>query len=340
MAKKKKLKKMKRLVPTGLSRMRRAADIVRPLLVGILLPVLIYLLIVINSTFFAPVIEEDTMFTIRPGATVAGVARELGLGDDFLFLVRRNGGVIKMGTYDIPAGASTWRLARIFTQGRVASRTVMIPEGLTVKQIINLLNEHPYLTGEITDMKFTEGELFPDTYIVPKGMDRNQVLELKARQMRRIKMEFQGVELPRPLADWNEVLTLASIVQKETSKKSEMPIVASVYLNRLRARMRLQADPTVVFFITDGLGDMRGARLLTRHLRIPNPFNTYTNRGLPPAPIANPGLDAIRAVLYPADTEYLFFVADGRGGHNFSRTYAEHNVHRRAWQEHRRANGI
>jgi len=290
--------------------------------------------------FFAPVIEEDMLYTIRPGATVSSVARDLGLEGDFIFLVKRNGGIIKMGTYDIPAGASVWRLARIFTKGQVANRAIMIPEGLTVKQIINILNEHPDLTGEIVEIKYAEGELFPDTYVVPKGMDRNQVLELKARQMRRIMDEFKTAELPEPLSDWNDVLTLASIVQKETSKKSEMPIVASVYINRLRARMRLQADPTVVFFITEGLGDMRGARLLTRHLRIPNPFNTYTSRGLPPAPIANVGIDAIRAVLYPAQTDYLFFVADGQGGHNFSKTYSEHNVHRRAWQEHRLVNGI
>ena len=319
---------------------RRARDIIMPLAVGILLPVSIYFLILLNSMFFAPVIESDMLYTIKPGQSVASVAHDLDLGDDFVFFVRRHGGVIKMGTYDIQKGAGTWRLAKMFTKGQVASRTVMIPEGLTVRQVINLLNAHPDLTGEITEIKYTEGELFPDTYIVSKGMDRNDVLKIKARQMHRVAEEFAGSTIPVPLNDWNDVLTLASIVQKETSKKSEMPIVASVYLNRLRQRMRLQADPTVVFFITNGLGDMQGARLLTRHLRIPNPFNTYTNRGLPPSPIANVGIDAIKAVLYPADTDYLFFVADGKGGHNFSRTYTEHNVHRRAWQEHRRMNGI
>ena len=321
---------------------RPLRKIVLPLIIGIFLPVLIYGLIVINSLFFAPVIFEDKMFEIRPGATVTGVARDLGQGRDFKMFVRWNGGVIKAGLYDIPKGASVWRLARIFTKGQVAQTTVMVPEGLTVRQVVNLLNAHPHLSGEITEIRHVEGQLFPDTYIVPRGMDRNAVLDMKARQMTRRLAQFQDAEFPHPLRDWNEVLTLASIVQKETSLKSEMPKVASVYLNRLNARprMRLQADPTVVFFLTSGLGDMQGRRLLSRHLQTPHPFNTYRNFGLPPAPIANVGMDAIRAVLNPADTQYLFFVADGRGGHNFSRTYQQHNIYRRAWQEHRRANGI
>lgn len=111
-----------------------------------------------------------------------------------------------------------------------------------------------------------------------------------------------------------------------------MPIVASVYLNRLRDNMRLQADPTVVYALTNGLGDMRGRPLLRGALKIDSPYNTYTNYGLPPAPIANVGLDAIHAVLQPADTNYLYFVADGRGGHRFARTYDEHMKNHADWR--------
>ena len=117
--------------------------------------------------------------------------------------------------------------------------------------------------------------------------------------------------LPKPLKSWNEVITLASIVQKETPLAREMPIVASVYLNLLNRGMRLLADPTVVYALTNGLGDMQGRPLLRGHLKIDSPYNTYKNKGLPPAPIANVGQAAIRAVLNPAHTNYLFFVADG-----------------------------
>ena len=139
--------------------------------------------------------------------------------------------------------------------------------------------------------------------------------------------------LPKPLKNWNDVITLASIVQKETPQAREMPIVASVYLNRLNQGMRLQADPTVVYALTDGLGDMQGAALLRGHLQIDSPYNTYKNRGLPPAPIANVGQAAIRAVLKPADTNYLFFVADGRGGHKFSKDYETHMKNHANWRK-------
>jgi UPF0755 protein len=139
--------------------------------------------------------------------------------------------------------------------------------------------------------------------------------------------------LPRPLKNWNEVITLASIVQKETPRAREMPIVASVYFNRLNRGMRLQADPTVVYALTDGLGDMQGQPLLRGHLKTDSPYNTYTNKGLPPAPIANVGQAAIRAVLKPANTNYLFFVADGRGGHKFSKDYETHQKNHADWRE-------
>ena len=139
--------------------------------------------------------------------------------------------------------------------------------------------------------------------------------------------------LPKPLKNWNDVVTLASIVQKETPLAREMPIVASVYLNRLNKGMRLQADPTVVYALTDGLGDMQGEPLLRGHLKIESPYNTYRNSGLPPAPIANVGQAAIRAVLNPAETNFLFFVADGKGGHRFSKDYETHKKNHADWRK-------
>ena len=269
-------------------------------------------------------------FVVAPGASVSRVVRELEQGPIFKLMIYARGGRVMAVTYDIPAGASIWKIARMLSEGKVASILITIPEGLTAVQIENLLGaKHGY----------KDGELFPDTYSIPKGAPHAIVVEMMKKKMDRVRenWELAGARLPAPLRDWNEVLTLASIVQKETPKASEMPMVASVYLNRLRKKMRLQADPTIVYAITKGLGDMRGRPLLARHLQTASPYNTYRNAGLPPAPIANVGMDAIAAVLNPADTNYLFFVADGTGGHSFSRTFDEHNANRNIWKQIKRS---
>lgn len=293
-------------------------------------------------------VRQDAVFNVTRGASVSHVAAQLdarGLIDSqFLFklAVRGNGGAVQSGQYDIPRGASVWRIAGMFAHGDVAATTIVVPEGLTVKQIKELLMNDTTLTGGVecgagTDLpvcNLHDGDLFPDTYRVARGTSRLALLDLMRKKMLEIESKWDraGRIAPKPLKTWNDVITLASIVQKETPKKSEMPIVASVYLNRLRDGMRLQADPTVVYALTDGLGDMRGRPLLRGALKINSPYNTYTNYGLPPAPIANVGLDAIRAVLQPADTNYLYFVADGRGGHKFARTYAEHMKNHADWR--------
>lgn len=293
-------------------------------------------------------VMRDATFVVARGDTVSGVAERLVARDLidsvalFKIAVRGNGGEIQSGQYDIPRGASIWRVADMLAHGNIATTTIVIPEGLTVKQIKELLLADNNLTGGVecgagTDLpvcNLHDGDLFPDTYRVARGTSRLALLDLMRKKMVDLEKNWQraGRVAPKPLKTWNDVITLASIVQKETSKKSEMPIVASVYLNRLRDGMRLQADPTVVYAITNGLGDMRGRPLLRDSLKTNSPYNTYTNYGLPPAPIANVGLDAIRAVLAPADTNYLFFVADGHGGHNFAHTYDEHLKNHADWR--------
>ena len=257
----------------------------------------------------------------------------------FYFSIRLNGGKIQAGEYDIPRGAGMWNIASMLAHGRVATINVTIPEGYTIKQIKAMLMNIPYLVGEVDCPKpapvcdLHDGDIFPDTYRIARGTTRLALLDLARKKMVSVKKSFDGAKYPEPLRNWNEVLVLASIVQKETPRVREMPIVASVYLNRLNINMRLQADPTVVYALTDGLGDMRGEPLLSGHLKTDSPYNTYMIRGLPPAPIANVGVDAIRAVLKPARTQYLFFVADGRGGHKFSKDYAEHQKHHNNWRE-------
>jgi len=294
----------------------------------------------------SPVVDAAT-FRIDSGAAVSAVAARLRAAglisspDVFKAAVMVQGGKIQSGTYDIPARASTFRIARMMARGDVASSLVVVPEGLTILQIKNLLLDTAALTGpvecDVADRPVChlhDGDVFPDTYRVARGTSRLAVLELMRRKMASIHDSWNatGGHAPQPLKTWNEVLTLASIVQKETPKPSEMPIVASVYLNRLNKKMRLQADPTVVYAITGGLGDMQGRALLRDHLKTPSPFNTYTNYGLPPSPIANVGRNAIAAVLDPADTNYLFFVADGRGGHKFAGTYEEHQKNHADWR--------
>lgn len=294
-------------------------------------------------------VKHDIVFNVKKGTNVSEVAirlQERDLIDSihlFKIAVRANGGQIQSGQYDIPQGTSVWRIADMFANGDIATTIVVIPEGLTVKQIKELLKEDNSLTGDVecgkgTDLpvcNLQDGDLFPDTYRIARGTSRLALLDLMRKKMADLEARWEktGRIAPRPLKTWNEIVTLASIVQKETSKESEMPIVASVYLNRLRDKMRLQADPTVVYALTNRLGDMQGKPLLRNHLKIENPYNTYVNYGLPPAPIANVGLDAIHAVLQPADTNYLFFVADGKGGHKFARTYEEHMKNHADWRE-------
>ena len=256
----------------------------------------------------------------------------------FYFSIRMNGGKILAGEYDIPRGAGVWTIADMLTHGKIATTTITIPEGYTVKQIKAMLLNSPVLVGDVDCYNdspvcnLKDGDIFPDTYRIARGTSRLAVLDLARRQMESVKKSFDGAKYPAPLKDWNDVMVLASIVQKETPRVREMPIVAGVYLNRLNINMRLQADPTVVYALTDGLGDMRGEPLLRGHLKIESPYNTYMNNGLPPAPIANVGRDAIRSVIKPARTKYLFFVADGRGGHKFSTNYEEHQKNHNAWR--------
>lgn len=239
---------------------------------------------------------------------------------------------LKFGEYEVPAGASMADVLGLITSGRGVQRRVTIPEGFTSWQVVQRLNEMPELTGEITGIP-PEGSLAPNTYFVGRGDSRLLVLEQMTDAQKTIVAEAwarRAADLP--YATPEEMLVMASIVEKETGVSSERDMVAGVFANRLRDGMRLQTDPSVIYGITGGKESL-GRGLRESELARETPYNTYVIDGLPPTPIANPGQAAIEAAINPASTPYYYFVADGSGGHVFAETLAEHNVNVAKWRE-------
>jgi UPF0755 protein len=217
------------------------------------------------------------------------------------------------------------------TAGADVRFRVTLAEGVTSWQVVEELGQADFLTGEIAALP-PEGSLAPDSYEVERGTDRGQLIaEMQARQRRIIDELWPARAAGLPFDTLEEALILASIVEKETGIAEERPLVASVFVNRLRTGMRLQTDPTVIYGITQGRGVL-GRGLRQSELRAETPYNTYVIDGLPPTPIANPGRLSIAAALNPAETDYLFFVADGSGGHAFAATLEEHNRNVARWR--------
>lgn len=215
---------------------------------------------------------------------------------------------------------------------------VVMAEGVTSWQVVEALKAAEFLAGEVSELP-AEGSLAPDTYAVNKGDDRAAILaEMVRRQEAILAAEWEARPFGLPYDNPQEALIMASIVEKETGVAAERPQVASVFVNRLERGMRLETDPTVIYGVTGGQGILdRGLR--RSELNTVTPYNTYRVDGLPPTPIANPGRAAIRAALNPDTTDYIFFVADGTGGHAFSRTLDEHNAAVARWREIERQRG-
>jgi len=209
---------------------------------------------------------------------------------------------------------------------------VAVPEGLTSWQIVEGFRQADFLSGEVMEIP-AEGGLAPDTYEVRRGQDRQELLDQMAERQEAILAEAWGQRQDGlPLETAYEALILASIIEKETSVPDERGLVSGVFINRLNRGMRLQTDPTVIYGVTNGEGVL-GRGLRRSELRAETPWNTYVIDGLPPTPIANPGRDAIMAAVNPEDTDYIFFVADGTGGHAFAETLAEHNDNVARWRQ-------
>lgn len=238
---------------------------------------------------------------------------------------------IKFGEYRIPARSSMIDVLRILQSGKVIQHRLTFPEGLSSREMMAILNATPLLDGTVADVP-PDGTLLPETYFYTYGENRSAlVARMKAAMERAVEAAWGARPLDFPLKTPAEMVTLASIVEKETGIAGERPRVAAVFLNRLKKGMRLQSDPTVIYGITGG-GPL--ARPLSRtDLDTATPFNTYAVDGLPPGPIANPGREALRAVVTPASGQDLYFVADGTGGHLFAETLDEHNRNVARWRK-------
>jgi UPF0755 protein len=241
------------------------------------------------------------------------------------------GEIVELATFEYEDGVPEI-YSDLVAREQITVYRVAVPEGLTSWQIVQGLNEADFLSGEVADIP-AEGMLAPDTYEVRRGDDRTELLaRMRAAQERILAEAWENRVDGLPLASPEEALTLASIIEKETSVPDERRQVASVFVNRLNRGMRLQTDPTVIYGVTNGRGVL-GRGIRQSELRDDNPWNTYVIDGLPPTPIANPGRAAIEAALDPDTTDYIFFVADGTGGHAFSQTLEEHNRNVAIWRQ-------
>jgi UPF0755 protein len=239
---------------------------------------------------------------------------------------------LRAGEYRIPAHVSPREVLDILESGQIVLHALTIPEGLTTQEALAVVEAHPVLVGDMPQAPPGEGELLPETYMFARGTTRTEIIERMRGDMARLLAElWEGRQEGLPLESPEEALILASIIEKETALPEEYGVVAGVFVNRLRRGMLLQTDPTVIYAITRGEGPL-GRQLLRRDLEVDDPYNTYRYPGLPPGPIANPGRGALAAALDPAETNYLYFVADGTGGHAFARTLDEHNRNVARWR--------
>ncbi|MCC2603316.1 endolytic transglycosylase MltG [Sphingopyxis yananensis] len=286
---------------------------------------------------------EDATIVIPAGASVARagtILEEAGVisSSAFRTQLRLFGGdaPIKPGEYAIKAGMSAGDIVKMMQDGDVVLRMVTVPEGMPSIMVYERLMANEELSGKV-DIP-AEGSVLPDSYAYTKGEAREAVLKRMQAAMDREFDKLWATRTARSaVKDRNAALTLASIVEKETSVPAERRTVAGVYTNRLAIGMRLQADPTIIYPITKG--KPLGRRILKSEIQAVNGYNTYSMAGLPKGPIANPGRDSLAAVLDPEANDYLYFVAQGDGSHIFARTLSEHNRNVQKWYALRRGRG-
>ena len=286
-------------------------------------------------------LAANTNFIVRSGAGTNEIAANLERNDiitdsrvfRLLSRIYLDGDTLKAGEYEIKAGASMREIVELLKSGKSILYSVSVPEGLTVKQVFKRLSDDPVLEGDLPEELPAEGSLMPDTYKFSRGTKRVDILQqMAAAQKNLIEQIWERRDDNLPIETREEFVTLASIVEKETGKADERPRVASFFLNRLEKGMRLQSDPTIVYGLFGGDGKPADRELTKADVDKSTPYNTYRIDGLPPTPIANPGRAALEAVANPSRTDYLYFVADGSGGHAFAATLEEHNENVKRWR--------
>src|SRR5712671_3253403 len=230
---------------------------------------------------------------------------------------------LKPGEYSFQRNASLRDVIATIVEGKVVQHAVTIPEGLTSEQIVARLSDNDIFAGAVKEMP-REGTLLPETYKFPRGTTREQVIQRMQQTQKRILAEIWERRNPEiPVKSPEQLVTLASIIEKETGKPDERSRVAAVFVNRLRQKIKMQSDPTIIYGLVGGKGTL-GRPIKRSEITQPSPYNTYVIEGLPPGPIANPGRASLEAAANPARTRDLFFVADGTGGHAFTETYDQH----------------
>jgi UPF0755 protein len=288
--------------------------------------------------------EKDGTVVIAPGSSLTAAARSLekegaiSSADAFLRYAKIFGGSdpIKPGEYKIKAGMSSSDILELIQSGKTFQRFVIIPPGMPSILVHERLMATELLTGDVPVP--AEGAILPDSYAYTRGEKRSAVLVRMQAAMTKTLAELWAARKPTSVArSPEEAIILAGIVEKETSKPSERRTVAGVYSNRIRIGMMLQADPTTIYPVTKG--KPLGRRILKSELAANNGYNTYAKVGLPIGPITNPGKESIAAVLDPEPTRYLYFVADGTGGHVFGETLAQHDANVQKWFALRKARG-
>ncbi|MBM6580246.1 endolytic transglycosylase MltG [Microvirga sp. BT689] len=246
--------------------------------------------------------------------------------------MNRQRGQLKAGEFQFKAGTSVDEAIDTLIQGKAILHTVTVPEGLTSEQIVARLYEHEILTGDVTETP-REGSLLPDTYKFERGTTRQQIIStMQTAQRQAVEQIWQRRSPELPIKSPQELVIMASIVEKETGRADERTRVAGVFINRLMKRMKLQSDPTIVYGLVGGKGTL-GRGIMRSEIEAATPYNTYVVEGLPPGPIANPGRAALEAVANPSRTKDLYFVADGSGGHAFAETYEQHQRNVTRWRQ-------
>src|SRR5712691_1962288 len=280
----------------------------------------------------------QTVLVIAPGSglnRIADALRQAGVvGNGLLFRVgimrRGRTAQLKAGEYAFPAHASEAQVMDMLVMRKVHEHRLTIPEGLTSDAAVALIKADPTLTGEVPVVP--EGSLLPETYLFERGTTRSELLaRMHKAQETLLAQLWPKRKEGLPLTSQEDALKLASMVEKETAIPSERPRIAAVFVNRLQSGMKLESDPTIIYGLTKGAP--LGHPLRQSELTMPNPYSTYQIAGLPPTPISNPGRGAIEAVFNPPNSQELYFVANGTGGHVFAKTIAEHQKNVAQWRK-------